>query len=135
MVIIYKILDNETDECYIGSTNQKLKRRLGQHKGKNNVCSSKKIIGNDNYKIEILEVCNENNRNEREQFYISNIKNVVNIKNTIYNEKEDRKKYQLKNKDRIKKNAKIRRDWKILWGETKRDICNLSNIKVHQLFI
>ena len=61
---IYKIVDLETDECYIGSTCQAtLANRLSGHvrnykrykKGKSNNVTSFKIIENDNYDIQLIE--------------------------------------------------------------------------------
>lgn len=61
---IYKIVDLDTDECYIGSTCQNtLANRLSGHvkdfkrfrNGKCNYLTSFKILENDNYDIQLIE--------------------------------------------------------------------------------
>jgi len=55
---IYKIICNTTGLCYIGSTNEKyLSSRLSKHKydSKNKNISSKKVLENNNYHIELIE--------------------------------------------------------------------------------
>jgi hypothetical protein len=57
--IIYKIICNETNECYVGSTQQSLNQRMSVHKClAKNSCSSKQIIERNNYKAEIIEAVN-----------------------------------------------------------------------------
>tara|TARA_R100001198_G_scaffold96605_2_gene87359 strand:+ start:1034 stop:1432 length:399 start_codon:yes stop_codon:yes gene_type:complete len=128
MTLIYKIVDNDTNECYIGSTKQKIYNRLSTHK-KQNSCSSWSIIKKNNYKVLILEECNELNRNEREQYYI-NINDCVNIKNVIWDEKTYKKEYSKNHKKEKAEYDKIRRDWIKTFGETKRDTNNLLYIKM-----
>jgi hypothetical protein len=128
MTQIYKIIDNDTNECYIGSTKQKIYNRLATHK-KPNSCSSWSIIKNNNYRVEIIEECNELNRNEREQYHINN-NNCINIKNVLFNQKEYKKQWNIKNKKNKKIYDKIRRDWIKTFGETQRDITNLTYIKM-----
>lgn len=128
MTLIYKIVDNTNGNIYVGSTNQQLHRRIACHKKKNNDCSSKEIIKNNNYDVSIIEECNEENRNEREQFYIDSL-DCVNIKNTVWNEKKYNKEYIEKNKHHKKEYDKIRRNWAISFGESKRDVCNIFYTK------
>ena len=61
---IYKIVDFDTDECYVGSTCEPtLARRLAGHvgvfkcfqNGKGNYVTSFKILENDNYDIQLIE--------------------------------------------------------------------------------
>ena len=74
---IYKIVAYETDDVYIGSTTTSLKTRYSVHKSnfkcwtntKKRYCSSAKMFerhGLDNCKIELIENCVCNNRNELE---------------------------------------------------------------------
>ena len=60
---IYRVIDDTTGLCYIGSTTQGLALRLAGHKsefkrwksGKARFCTSYKIIENNNYDIVLLE--------------------------------------------------------------------------------
>jgi len=88
---------------YIGSTKQKLKYRLSNHKYNKN-CSSKKL-DLDNCKIYQLEECNQSNRKEREQYWINNTK-CVNKYNTIFDRKEYIKQYDEINKESKKQYQK-----------------------------
>ena len=89
---IYKIVDNTNDNVYIGSCCSSLKTRLSTHKcsyemllfkniksyeiNKNkNYIKSYEIIKNGDYKIELLEDCDINTKQElleRERYYIEN---------------------------------------------------------------
>ena len=98
MVKIYFIVDIN-GLVYVGSTIQELKERFRCHK-KDNTCSSS-ILDLDNSIIECIEECNEDNRREREQYYINNIdcvnKNKLNF---------DMKEYRTKNKEQLKQQTK-----------------------------
>lgn len=115
MTLIYKIYDNTTTKSYVGSTNQKLHRRMVTHNKKDNNCSSKQIILNNNYSVSILEECTEENRNIREQYWIDNTPNIVNIKRACP-DLGYKKKYCLQNKDHKKKYDQNRREWIKSWG-------------------
>ena len=223
MTQIYKIVDNDTNECYIGSTKHPLNVRLSQHKyhKRNNMYYSSSKLNLDNCSISCIEECNEENRWEREAYWIKNIecinerqmgnnfdekayrkkyaeehkeerkeyrkqycidnKEKIKQKTKEYNElhreeikekrkdyfiqysidnkekkkeynelhreeiKEKRKQFYLENRERLleekkeysknhkKEKAeydKIRRDWIKTFGESKRDITNLLNIKM-----
>jgi hypothetical protein len=89
---IYKIIDLETNECYIGSTTLALSQRLAQHvvsykrwlKGKGRNISSFKIIANDDYDIVLIELFPCNSKEElyaRESHYCQSITCVNKIKN------------------------------------------------------
>ena len=77
---IYKIIDNTSDDVYIGSTTQKyLQDRIRSHKSKTklnkNGCMSRDIISRGNWRVELIENYPCNNKqelNEREQFHIDN---------------------------------------------------------------
>ena len=71
---IYKIYDDL--DCYVGSTSQKLSSRLNEDKTPCNNCLSKIIIEKNNYKIEIVEEVNEDNRYDRELFYIKELSSL-----------------------------------------------------------
>ena len=104
MTIIYCIEDINNNK-YVGSTKQKLESRFSAHiRDKRNLkkrqCSSIKL-NLENSIIYQLEECEEQDRYERENYWINKI-NCVNIKNATF----DKKKY---------KNAlnKYQRSWAI----------------------
>jgi len=70
-IIIYKIYDDL--DCYVGSTSQNLSNRLNEHKTPCNNCLSKIIIARNNYKIKIIEEVNEDDRYDRELYYIKEL--------------------------------------------------------------
>ena len=90
---------------YIGSTCQKyLCQRLSGHRNKDNTCSSNKLDLYNSF-IYTIEECDEENRNEREQYWIDNT-NCVNMHNVIHDKKEYHKQYYKDNRDKINENAK-----------------------------
>jgi len=120
---IYKIIDNTTDNIYIGSTCEPtLARRLAKHvncynchkNGKGNFVSSFEILKNGNYSIILIENVQCNNRDElrsRERFYIDSLpcvnKNIPgrgkNEYYSIYREKlnSQMKEYYNNNKEKL----------------------------------
>ena len=106
MITIYGIEDIN-DLIYVGSTKQKLNRRLTAHRNDkriNHYCSSSKL-NLDYCIIYELEKCNEEDRKEREQYWIDKL-DCVNDNNTIF----DRKEYDKNNKEQI---AIYKRQWYI----------------------
>lgn len=123
---IYKIIAEDSNDIYIGSTCQKyLSSRMTVHrnqmlnkeynKGK---CKSSEVMKNSNAKIVLIENFPCNDKNElkaREQFWIdsykcSNDDNLLNTKKAIIETKEEydemmkqsREKWSQNNKDKIK---------------------------------
>jgi len=90
---IYKIICDNFDKIYIGSTVQKLSQRLASHKA-NQCCHSKKILEYPNVRIELIEQYPCNSKDElrgREQYYINENRDIcINNKNA-YISKEDAK--------------------------------------------
>ncbi len=89
MFNVYKLSCNKTGQDYYGSTEETVERRLQGHKdnyksflegtGKT-YCTSYEIIKNGNYKIELLDECdNIYHMIERETFYFDNFE-CVNIR-------------------------------------------------------
>ena len=79
--IIYKITCNLTGKCYYGSTIQTLAKRASVHKLETNLSSSKEIIKNGNWIIEMIEEVIFKNKIElllRERFYIETDNNSIN---------------------------------------------------------
>lgn len=111
-VNIYGILCKTTWKVYYGSTSKTIDERLRGHeyeyteylkKGIGKNTTSVEIIKNNNYIITLLETCDENDRNEREGFYIRNFQCVNRIipdrspkeynKKWLENNKDYRKEY------------------------------------------
>ena len=120
MYKIYKIVDNTNDNVYIGITTQTLKRRLNGHKHKI-TCSSRNIIKNGDYRIELIE---ETDDKSRERHWIENTE-CINITIPGRTKKEWSKEYSEKNKERL---AEKQKEWreenkdKILeWREENKD--------------
>lgn len=99
--IIYKITCLETSEAYFGKTKQTLKQRMLAHNNTTNSCSSKKIIERNNYEVEELERCEEEDSIDRERYYIRHF-NCLN-KCTPNRTKAE---WYLDNKEKIKKRNK-----------------------------
>ena len=111
MVSIYCIEDINHLK-YVGSTKQKLNRRLSIHKyhkkRNDRYCSSSKL-NLDKCKIYELETCNESNRKERERYWINKIdcvnhfklngRDMNHRKEWYKNNKEKKKEYNKKQKE------------------------------------
>lgn len=75
---IYGILCKTTWKVYYGSTIKTIEQRLKKHeidyraylKETGNYITSMEIIKNNNYEIRLLEICDVENKNQREAFYI-----------------------------------------------------------------
>jgi hypothetical protein len=98
-VIIYKISCNKCKDCYIGSTKKTLNHRMKEHLSDQNLSNSKKILNCGDYKTEILEICYDSNYLEREQYYIDQNKNCVNINWAFKKNKNEFKKLARKTDD------------------------------------
>jgi hypothetical protein len=121
---IYKIIDNTTDNIYIGSTCEPtLARRLAGHvatykgylQGKTTYLTSFQILKNDNYNIILIEQCVCNNRDEllaKERFHIENTKCVNKViprrsNKEYYNDNIEKiKEYYNDNIEKIKEYSK-----------------------------
>lgn len=126
MVSIYCIEDIN-DLKYIGSTKQKLSKRFSAHKSRkknDQYCSSSKL-DLDNCKIFELERCDEEDRKERERYWINNIHCVNELKLNF-----DLKEYCKHNKE-YHENKKLRYEWNMSWKESQRDEINLLKIDVN----
>ena len=106
MVCIY-LIEDINDLKYVGSTKSKLNVRLSQHKYHKKIqhhCSSNKL-NLYNSIITELEKCNEENRKEREQYWINKI-DCVNQLKLNFDLKQYHKEYREKNKEEIKEYKK-----------------------------
>jgi len=88
---------------YIGSTKRTLAHRLSQHKSFKSIKKySSRELNLDDCRIYTLEECEEEQRKEREQYWINHTE-CVNKRNTIFDKKEYDKEYHLQNKDKRNK--------------------------------
>jgi len=141
MYKIYRIVDNTNGNIYIGKTKQTLKERLYGHKNKT-TCSSREIIKNGDYKIELIE---ETQDESREIYWIQNT-NCINANKYNYDKKEAhkiyyknnkdyiddyKKKYNKRNTDRIKNYHRELRQYTNSWGGETRSNNNLLKIDIN----
>jgi hypothetical protein len=108
--IIYKIVCNKTGAVYVGSTTEKLHKRISHHKDKK--CISKNIIENGDFEAVELEHFYTKFRFAillKEQWYQDNIK-CINKRRALPSFEQIKAtaaKYKIKNKDKIKKQKQI----------------------------
>jgi len=104
---------------YIGSTKETLRRRFKRHTYRKNdtMRSSSHKLDLDNSRIYLLEECEENKRDEREQYHIRN-NDCVNIIKNIVTSNRDRYLYH---------------KWYDSWAEYK-DPHNLHKINTDLFF-
>lgn len=113
---IYKILNTHTQEFYIGSSitlyyrlKQHYKKLITQCHVNFKLQNSWNVYGEKNFKIEILEYCNEDEVRNKEIEYINSLKpefNLINDFNNYYFSQETREKMSksAKNLNKIGKN-------------------------------
>jgi hypothetical protein len=146
---IYKIVDNTTNEIYIGSTCQKyLSTRLQGHltkykqykNGKCGYTTSFKIFENENYDIVLLQNYPCNNKYElesKEREYIESLDCINKVIPTISIEerKDYQKEYYQNNKDKINEKGKeyYKNNKDRLSEKIKCEICNSMVSRMHLL--
>ena len=109
---IYKITDNATQRCYIGSTTMKLSTRISMHKAlykqyianQGKYASAYEVVKNGNFNTDELEVmvCSKQELRKKEGEYIKNSDSVVN-KNIAGRTLSE---YQHDNKDKCREYAR-----------------------------
>ncbi len=105
---IYKVFSKQTNDIYVGSTIQELKKRFGEHKkvyndfinNKSYAKSSVELMKYDDVEIELIELypCkSELELRIREQYYIDTLKTSYNVINKInaVADKDAKKKWRL----------------------------------------
>jgi predicted GIY-YIG superfamily endonuclease len=121
MARVYAIRNTTTDQVYIGSTRQKLNHRFNHHRshyreyihGKRTDCPiSIEIMKCPTAYIELLEECDEENRFERERFWIENTPNCINqIKRPRRSDEEKKQYYCEWKKQNIEKQREYHRNY------------------------
>tara|TARA_R110002072_G_scaffold104792_1_gene229417 strand:- start:100 stop:558 length:459 start_codon:yes stop_codon:yes gene_type:complete len=104
---IYKLIDLTNDNIYIGSTIEKLDRRLKRHIyyiKEDRLCASRSIILNGEYKIQLIKSypCNSNRALEKEEQRYIDMYDCVNICNSYSTEEQNKqsiKNWHIKNKE------------------------------------
>lgn len=111
---IYKIIDNTNGNCYIGQT-FRMEIRLRQHTDrKSKKVSCKMIIDNGDWSYKILEECDDDIAYEREQYWMDNSENVINIRNAVR---------KISKKDYNRAHSLKRGRWIRSWGSDKSPCC------------
>jgi len=129
---IYKIIDNTNSDIYVGSTCDKLSRRISNHRGsyncylnpniKQGYMRSFDILKNNDYKIILIEEYPCENKEQlllREQYWIDKL-DCINYNNPIQNKKKYHKEYRKKNREQCNENSKR-------WTRNNRDKKNENN--------
>ena len=129
---IYKLISNQTDDAYYGSTcEDKLTNRLAGHRrdykcwlnGKRNYIASYEIVKFDDTKIILVETfpCNTiYELHAREQYYIDN-NECVNKNNACTNKSEYNKQYWKDHKDAIQQYCEARKEIKAEYDKQYRE--------------
>ena len=115
---IYKIVSNQTDLIYIGSTTQSLSQRKAIHlSDKYNTCSSREILQYEDARIILIEKysCNDNEElKQREQYFMDKFRaegfKLVNKQRAfgldLQRRKNTIKEWSEKNKEKMNENHK-----------------------------
>lgn len=101
---IYRIIADDTNKCYYGSTIQTLYSRFSKHKERKDNCVSKEMFIYQNPIIELVEnwPCDSNlELIQREQYHIEQNKDIAINKNRAYSTPEEKKQQE---KDHYKTN-------------------------------
>lgn len=140
---IYRLISEQTDECYVGSTIQTLAQRMTVHrydfKKKKGNKQSFKVLCYDDVKIILLEnyACrNSEELRMREQYWIEKLSSTTNVKRA-YSTREtklaDNKNYYQQNKERILEAKKIyakTHQAEIRKRQSQRIVCDSCNISI-----
>ena len=111
MGIVYFIQCLETNEIYIGSTIQPIKKRMKCHRngGGKWSCSSSRIIERGNYMYDVLEEVDDNDKlREREQYYLDTTE-CINIANSFTSIESKKEKVNICKRRFLEKNPDYRK--------------------------
>ena len=111
MGIVYKILCNETGECYVGSANthKDYINRKSRHRSLTSGTLSKQIIERNNYEFSVIE---ENifiniELRKREQIWIDKTSNTLNQYKSFCNEEQHVERNRLNHAKKYQKNKEL----------------------------
>ncbi len=93
MATIYKLICDDPELVYYGSTTMALRLRLNSHNCIANECSSKRLYEAGGMKIEEVEKCSKEQMKERENYYIQNFP-CVNERDAIEGKEKQRIRYK-----------------------------------------
>jgi len=125
---IYKIINLKTDQFYIGKSKD-IKQRWYQHRheSKNNkhyLYADMRLFGLDNFKLEIVEECKEEELSKKEHFYITTLdpyyNNTTGLDYAVANHKLDKKDV-------------LEIQELLIKGKNKKDISNMYNISINMV--
>lgn len=111
---IYKLVSDETEKIYIGSTTRQLCKRMSEHRSKFNTkygCASEEIMKYPDVRIILIENFPCQNREEllsREEYWRQQLKDIVVNKQSAFGMDPTKKynKWHLKNRDHLLKSKK-----------------------------
>ena len=129
---IYALRNKTSNQIYIGSTKQKLNHRFNHHTGhfkeyqqgkRKDYVSAYDIMKCPTAYIELIEECSEDNRYERERYWIENTPNCLNTNIPIRSKtelKEYHKKWAEENRERLRDyQREYMRKWRALQSDLK----------------
>ena len=139
---IYKIVCDETNLTYYGSTVQPLYKRLYGHKTPNNTCKTKDMINPKIYLVEDFVCERKEQLHQRERYYIENNECINTcfplrtMKEYREYHKEKIKKYYQDNKEKIKKYSQDNKEkiseYKKKYRQDNKEIICEKNKQYHQ---
>lgn len=113
MVSIYRLFVEGEDLCYVGATAMTLEERYTVHRTNAtreiSQCTSHVLFYLGEVQIQLLETCNEEDRKERERYWIENTPNVVNKAIPGRSSAEYQRIYYSVNKDKKKEQRRAYR--------------------------
>lgn len=142
---IYKIVCDETNTTYYGSTVQPLTSRLSGHKLNKNICSTKIMINPKIFLVEHFSCGNKEELLKRERYYVENNKCInktipLRTKKEWYNDNkkkisEQTKQYRQDNKETIREQGKQKYECECGSITTNSNKCQHERTKKHIKFI
>ena len=109
---VYRVICEETNRQYIGSTCTELRKRLHQHKRKGNTCMTKDFINPSIFLIEDYPCERKEQLLMRERHFMETMECVNMVRPIVSREEklEENKEYREKNKEKLNKYIKEYRE-------------------------
>jgi len=125
---IYSLKCETTGLTYIGSTVQGLGQRMSEHRHrfKNDIlqCSSRQVLENNNYKMQLLEKFPCENKQQlrlREQFHINNTPECVNEYNAYVTDEQRIATQKRAAKEWVMRNTEYLKEYRKEWHRKRRE--------------